>query len=103
MPRFRFWSPDSRFVAFFAQGKLKKIDVAAGSPQTLCDAPLGEGGTWNRNDEILFARDAAGGLFKVSAAGGGPAPVTNLDKAQGEISHAWPQFLPDGRHFLYLA
>jgi hypothetical protein len=100
---FPFWSPDSRFVAFFAQGKLKKIDVAAGSPQTLCDAPLGEGGTWNRNDEILFARDAAGGLFKVSAAGGAPAQVTNLDKAQGEISHAWPQFLPDGRHFLYLA
>jgi Tol biopolymer transport system component len=100
---FPFWSPDSRFIGFFAQGKLKKIDVSGGPPLTVCDAAAGEGGTWNRDNIIVFARDSASGLFRVSAGGGGPTPVTTLDAASGEVSHSWAQFLPDGRHFLYLA
>jgi eukaryotic-like serine/threonine-protein kinase len=98
-----FWSPDSRFIAFFADGKLKKIDTSGGSPQTLCNAPDGRGGTWSRDGVILFAPGSTGGLFKVSEKGGEPVPATTLDKSRSEISHRFPYFLPDGRHFLYLA
>jgi Tol biopolymer transport system component len=102
---FPFWSPGSRFIGFFAQGKLKKIDVGGGGgpPFTVCDAVAGEGGTWNRDNVIVFAGDGASGLFRVSADGGVATPVTKLDAASGEYSHRWPQFLPDGRHFVYLA
>jgi Tol biopolymer transport system component len=100
---FPFWSPDSRFIAFFAQGKLKTIDIGGAPPLTVCEASAGEGGTWNRDNVIVFAADGASGLFRVSAGGGGATPVTKLDAASGEYSHRWPQFLPDGRHFLYLA
>jgi Tol biopolymer transport system component len=100
---FPFWSPDSRFIAFFAQGKLKKIDVGGGPPLIVCDAVAGEGGTWNRDNVIVFAGDGVSGLSRVSADGGAATPVTKLDAASGEVSHRWPQFLPDGRHFLYLA
>jgi hypothetical protein len=100
---FPFWSPDGRFIAFFAQGKLKRIEVAGGPPFTICDAPAGEGGTWNRENTIVFARDVTSGLFRVSASGGVATPVTTLDATHDEVSHRWPQFLPDGRHFLYLA
>src|SRR5207244_5792640 len=62
---FPFWSPDSRFIGFFAQGKLKKIDASGGPPQTICDAPAGEGGTWNRDGRIVFAPDSTGGVFQV--------------------------------------
>jgi Tol biopolymer transport system component len=97
-----FWSPDSRFIGFFAGGKLKKIDVSGGSPQTVCDARLGRGGTWNRDGVIVFAPGTRSALYRVSAAGGEPAPLTTLDQAS-ESSHRWPQFLPDGRHYLYLS
>ena len=97
---FPFWSPDSRFVAFFAEGQLKKIDLLGGPPMPICDAPAGEGGTWNNADEIVFAPDATGGLSRVAAAGGAPVQVTTLDTSSGESSHRWPHFLPDGRHFL---
>ena len=100
---FPFWSPDSRFIAFFAQGKLKKVDASGGPPFTICDAAAGEGGTWNRDNVIVFAPDGGSGLFRVSAGSGVATPVTQLDAASGEVSHQWPQFLPDGRHFLYLA
>ena len=101
---FPFWSPDSRFIGFFAQGKLMKIDVTGGPPQTLCDAGLGTGGTWNRDGTIVFASNqGTSGLLRVSAAGGTPVPVTTLDVAKKEESHRWPWFLPDGRHFLYVA
>jgi len=99
---FPFWSPDSAFIAFFAQGKLKKVEASGGSPQTVCDAPAGEGGTWNRDGVILFG-NANSGLSRVSAGGGQPAPVTKLDVSRKETSHRWPQFLPDGHHFLYVA
>lgn len=98
-----FWSPDSRFVGFFAGGKLKNIDVSGGPAQTLCDAPLPEGGTWNRDGTIVFAPSVSTGLSRVSSAGGQPAPVTMLDASRKEVSHRWPQFLPDGRHFLFIA
>jgi serine/threonine protein kinase len=96
-----FWSPDSRFLAFFAGGKLKKTEVSGGSPITLCDAPDNRGGTWSRNGVIVFAPSYPGILQKVSASGGVPAAATML--GAGEIAHVRPIFLPDGRHFLYNA
>jgi serine/threonine protein kinase len=97
-----FWSPDGRWVAFFAQGKLKKIEASGGSPQTLCDAADSRGGTWSRDGVILFSASANAGLYRVSAAGGSIAQVTTLDPSGSEGDHRWPCFLPDGRHFLYL-
>ena len=98
-----FWSPDSRFVAFLAQGKLKKIDVSGGAPLTLCDASLGATGAWNRDDVILFTPKGGAPLYRVSASGGTPSPVTTFDTASGDTQHWFPFFLPDGRHFLYSA
>lgn len=97
-----FWSPDGRFLAFFAQGKLKRIDVIEGPPQTLADAPAGRGGTWNREGTILFVPNFSdAGISRVSSNGGNVSPVTLLNTSRGEYSHRWPHFLPDGRHFLY--
>ncbi len=99
---FPFWSPDSRFIGFFAGGKLKKIEASGGPPQTLCDAAGGRGGTWNDKGTIVFC--PSGGpfsLFRVSAAGGVPVIITKLDSSRNETSHRWPCFLPDGDHFLY--
>jgi Tol biopolymer transport system component len=98
-----FWSPDSRFLGFFANGKLKKIEASGGPPQTLADATTGRGGTWNREDVILFAPTTRESIYRVLASGGEPSPVTKLDSAASEFSHRWPLFLPDGRQFLYLA
>lgn len=98
-----FWSPDGKFIGFFADGKLKKVEVSGGQPQLLCDAPNGRGGTWNRDGMIVFSPDSLGtGLFRVSSAGGSPVEITKLDTARFEESHRWPVFLPDGKHFLYL-
>ena len=97
---FPFWSPDGRFIGFFAAGKLKKVQVSAGPPVVLCDAPNGRGGTWNGDNLILFATLGAP-LRRVSGAGGMPVAVTSLDKTYGESSHRWPHFLPDGQHFLF--
>ncbi len=96
-----FWSPDSRFIAFFAGGNLKKIDASGGPPQTLCDAPNGRGGTWNRDGLIVFAPNTGGPLHRVSASGGAPTPVTKLDASRRQLTHRWPEFLPDDHHFLY--
>jgi len=95
-----FWSPDSRSVGFFAEGKLKKIEIAGGPALTLCDAAPGRGGTWSKDGVIVFALNG-GGTFRVAAAGGSATPVTTPDKAAGEGDHRFPWFLPDGRHFLY--
>ena len=92
-----FWSPDSRYIGFFAQGKLKKVAASGGPSQSLCDAPAGRGGSWNRDDVIVFSPGTAGlSIQRVAAAGGVPVDVT---KASGTQRH--PAFLPDGRHFLY--
>jgi Tol biopolymer transport system component len=98
-----FWSPDSRFIGFFANGKLKTVEASGGPPLTLCDASIGRGGTWGREGVILFAPSTNQPLYRVPATGGTPAPVTSLDLSKGVTTHRWPQFLPDGRHFLYVA
>jgi Tol biopolymer transport system component len=94
-----FWSPDSRFLGFFAGGKLKKIELSSGPPITLCDAPDDRGGTWSQEGVIVFAPQANSALQKVSASGGVPNAATVL--TEGETAHRRPYFLPDGRHFLY--
>ncbi|MGH9657673.1 MAG: protein kinase domain-containing protein, partial [Bryobacteraceae bacterium] len=97
-----FWSPDGSEVAFFADGKLKKVPASGGAIQTLCDAGRSGGGTWNQDGVIVFARGPYDGLYRVPSAGGVPVPITTLDAGRGETAHRWPQFLPDGRHFLYV-
>jgi serine/threonine protein kinase/Tol biopolymer transport system component len=97
-----FWSPDGRFVAFAAGGKLKRLSVSGGLAQELSDAGPAQGGSWSRDDVIVFRR-ATGGLHSVPAAGGPVTPVTMIDASRGETDHFWPQFLPDGKHFLYQA
>jgi Tol biopolymer transport system component len=94
-----FWSPDSASIGFFAAGKLKRIDVIGSPPQVLADAPAGRGGTWNHDGTILFAPTANGPLFKLLATGAEPIAVTRLET--GQLGHRFPQFLPDGRHFIY--
>jgi serine/threonine protein kinase len=97
-----FWSPDGKFIGFFADSKLKKVEVSGGLVQVLCDAPNGRGGTWNRDGVIVFTPDAGGGLFRVTSSGGSPVEMTKPDPSRFEFSHRWPVFLPDGKHFLYL-
>ena len=98
-----FWSPDNRSIGFFANGKLKKTDAAGGPVLTLADASNARGGTWGNDGVIVFAATHAGPLKKVPTAGGNPTEVTNLDPSSSVTSHRWPSFLPDGKHFLYLA
>ncbi len=96
-----FWSPDSRLVAFFAQGKLQKIDLASKTVELVCAAPDGRGGAWNRAGTIVFAPASTGGLSSVPASGGDPHPLAQPDSARGEHAFRFPSFLPDGEHFLF--
>jgi Tol biopolymer transport system component len=96
-----FWSPDSRSIGFFADGKLKRLDLSGGITRTLATAPMGNGGTWNRDGVIVFTPSAIGPLFRVSAGGGEAVELTRL--ADGQTGHRFPHFLPDNRHFLFLA
>ena len=98
-----FFSPDSQWIAFFADGQLKKVALAGGAAITLCEAKVGLGGSWGRDDTIVFASTTGSGLSRVPASGGTPERVTTLDVAQGEFSHRWPQWLPDGTTVLYTA
>ena len=98
-----FWSPDSRSVGFFADGKLKKIEVGGGSPLSICDAPDARGGSWNRDDVILFEPQFREPIHRVSATGGKPVPVTSFNASRRETTHRWPFFLPDGRRFLFFS
>jgi serine/threonine protein kinase/Tol biopolymer transport system component len=98
---FPFWSPDSRSLGFFASGKLKRIELAGGGPTVISDVGVGRGGTWNEEGVVLFNSVNDGPLLRVPATGGTPVPLTTVDKARGENSHRWPQFLPGGRRFVY--
>ena len=100
---FPFWSPDSRFIGYFTQGSLKKIDPTGGPALTVCDAARGVGGTWNRDGTIVFGPTPTSPLFRVPASGGKPEPVTRLDASLHVTAHRYPVFLPDGKHFLYMA
>ncbi len=99
---FPFWSPDSKSIGFFASGRLKRLDLGAGSIQNLC--PIGEprGGTWSSDGTIVFAPEINGGLMRMPATGGTPVPATVLDPVRQERSDRWPYFLPDGRHFVFV-
>lgn len=96
-----FWSPDSRYVGFFAQARMKKIDINGGPAQVICDAPQARGGSWNKDGKIIFTKDANSGLSLIGPEGGTITPVTKIDSEHQESSHRWPNFLPDGRHFLF--
>jgi Tol biopolymer transport system component len=99
---FPFWSADSRQIAFFSEGKVKRIPAAGGPTAIVTDAPNPRGGTWGKDNVIVFCPDYQGGLLRVPAAGGAAVPATLLDPHK-HSTHRWPFFLPDGRHFLYLA
>lgn len=101
-PYLPFWSPDGRFIGFFEDDKLKKIEVSGGPSLTLCDAKSGRGGTWSSQGVILFGI-GTGPLQRVASSGGVPAPATALDTVRQESSHRFPFFLPDGHHFVYFA
>ena len=98
-----FWSPDSASIGFFADEKLKRVSASGGPVQVICEAPNGRGASWGGDGTILFAKGPFSGIDRVPAAGGTPSVVTAVDQRKGENSHRWPWFLPDGRHFLYLA
>ena len=97
-----FWSPDGRYVGFFSGNKLMKIPATGGPAVSLADAPNPRGGSWGKNDVIVFEGDYLSGLMKVSAQGGSPTPATVIDKTR-HSTHRWPWFLPDGKHFIFLA
>jgi serine/threonine protein kinase/Tol biopolymer transport system component len=98
-----FWSPDGRLIGFFKDEKLEKIGLDGNPPVDLCDAPDPRGGSWSPSGVIVFAPNNQGGLVRVSANGGATTPVTQIDTTRHERGHRYPQFLPDGRHFLYVA
>ncbi len=96
-----FFSPDGRWLGFFADHKLKKMLVEGGEPMVLCDAAQGRGASWGEDDGIIATLDTRAGLFRVPAAGGTPTVVTQLDLERGEASHRWPQVLPGGKAALF--
>ena len=97
-----FWSGDSQSLAYFAAGRLWRLDLADRSPRALCDATDARGGSWNGRGDIIFAL-GRGAVLRVSAGGGAPVTATTLDASREEVAHRWPAFLPDGQRFLYVA
>jgi hypothetical protein len=95
-----FWPPDNKPIAFFASGKLERVDLAGGAPVLICDALNDRGGAWSSDGRIIFS-EAATGLFQVPASGGTPSRLTTFDASRGEYGHRWPQVLRGG-HFLFL-
>ena len=99
-----FWSPDSKFVAFFADRELRKVAVDGGVPTKLCAiGSESRGGSWSRDGTILFVPDWSVPIYRVPETGGTPEQVTTLSTERLELSHRWPHFLPDGKHFLFYA
>jgi Tol biopolymer transport system component len=111
MPQAPFWSPDGRHLAFFVQtervgaageSRLRTVDLQGGTVQTVCDLPSNNaGGSWNGDGVMLVSSQESKGIQRVPASGGVPTPVTTLDESRNEVAHRFPQFLPDGRHFIY--
>src|SRR5271169_740115 len=99
---FPFWSPDGRSIGYFAGNKLKTIEIDGGASQVVCDVTIGRGGAWGPGGVIVFSPAPTAALMQVSASGGTPTPLTKLDPSI-HTSHRWPFFLPDGKHYLYLA
>ena len=99
---FPFWSPDGRYLGFFANGKLRKIEAAGGPVQVLCDAPEGRGGSWSQQGAIIFAPAINGPLQRVSDGGGTPEQATPDHKGDKDFTNRNPYFLPDGKHFLFV-
>jgi Tol biopolymer transport system component len=99
-----FWSPNSQYIGFFlsAQSELRKIEASGGPARTICPAEVESAPVWGPDNTILFT-EVSGGIYRVSADGGTPTRVTTPDKSRREMNHYWPEFLPDGRHFLYMA
>jgi DNA-binding winged helix-turn-helix (wHTH) protein len=99
---FPFWSPDERRIGFFADRKLKTIDIASGAVSVVADARRASGGAWGTSGGIIFAPDVNGPLYQVAETGGKPYPITRVLNVDGLQGHRWPVFSPDGRHFLYV-
>lgn len=100
---FPFWAPDRQQIGFFAHRTLNVVDLAGGSVRAIADAPRASGGTWSPDDVIVFAPDVNGPLYRLPASGGTPVPASRMRAGDGLHGHRWPVFLPDGRHFLYVA
>jgi Tol biopolymer transport system component len=97
-----FWSPDSRWLGFFSDGRMKKVAIAGGSPEVICAAPDPRGASWNQGGDIVFAPTTAGGLWRVAADGGEAVEILKPDPERKETAFRFPEFLPDGRHFLFV-
>jgi Tol biopolymer transport system component len=95
-----FWSPDGQHIAFFANGRLKRVPAAGGTVITVCETGVAAGGTWGRDDVIIFGK-LEGPLMRVGASGGRPEPLTSFDRALEETHHLYPTFLPDGQHYVF--
>jgi Tol biopolymer transport system component len=100
---FPFWSPDSKQVAYFSGTRLRRVPIGGGPAVTICSVREPRGGTWGKDGTIVFAPHWRGELHRVPASGGTSQPITNLDEKGGETTHRFPSFLPDGRHYVYLA
>src|SRR5262249_28989073 len=96
-----FWSPDGKYIAFFAKGKLVKIPSSGGTPQALASVSTPRGGSWGRRDVIIYSPDAGSAIWRINPDGTGAAPVTETLRRAEENTHRWPVFLPDGNHFLF--
>ena len=99
---FPFWSPDSRHIGFFALGSMKRVDVSGGAPVTIVQAPAARGGSWSKDGTIIFTPDTQNAIVRVRSTGGEAVPITVIEPST-HSTHRWPWFLPDGKHFLYLA
>jgi Tol biopolymer transport system component len=99
---FPFWSADGKFLAFFADGRLKKVAASGGPVTVLADAPNARGGSWNQDNVIIFEPDYRDALWRMNASGGTPVRLTSMETHK-HTTHRWPRFLPDGKHFLFFA
>ncbi len=98
-----FWSPDGREIAFFSEGRLKRIGADGGPVQTVCESGGAFSGAWSRQGTILFTKEFGTPIVAVTATGGTPRAVTAIDTARGDVAHFHPDVLPDGRHFVFVA